>query len=229
MNRYLEGHRSFTQRVVGRSPQLFRKLAQEGQEPEALVVCCSDSRVIPELIVGAVPGNLFVVRNVANLIPLEGDHNASVSAALHYGIEVLKVKHLVVMGHEGCGGMSALAEWCRHGRSPGPGIEPWLKTAKTSWDELVQTGDQNAPFWHHRLVEENVLQQLANALTYPVVREAAEAGRLTLHAWVYDLDTGKILFWDNVQDKFVEDGAGALTGGELSIAEVEAQDHVKEG
>jgi carbonic anhydrase len=230
IDKFLVGHEKFKQRVSVSSGDLLKKLVVEGQRPEALVICCSDSRVIPELIMGAEPGNLFVVRNVANLIPTHASGDPSVGAAIAYAIEYLHVSHLIVLGHYGCGGMAALrglygGEPATH--APAGPLTDWLAHGRASWDELLASGHAEDADWHERLVEENVLQQLAHAIAYPVVREAAEAGELVLHAWCYDMKGGQLRFWDIQTDAFVSHGMAAVTGGTVTIGEIERQDQVK--
>lgn len=229
VGRLLDGHRHFTREFVAIPPNVIRSLAA-GQSPEALVVCCSDSRVVPELITRAGPGSLFVVRNVGNLIPPHASGNQSVGAGIAYAIGHLRVKHLIVLGHYGCGGMGALRRVFGEksaDHSQDDTLPAWLAYAKASWDELVASGHADAPDWNDRLVEENVLQQLAHAIGYPMVRRAAEEGQLQLHAWCYHLTDGTLRFWDGVRDQFVNEGDAAAQGGAVSIAEVEQQDHVK--
>lgn len=110
MRGLLEGHTRFKSVYFGNEGSLLKRLAEEGQRPEALVICCSDSRVAPELILGASPGQLFVLRNVGNIVPSRGTGNESTAAALEYALEHLGVRHIVVLGHYGCGAIRAIAE-----------------------------------------------------------------------------------------------------------------------
>jgi carbonic anhydrase len=230
VRKLLDGHRqSSTDRATR---DLLRQLAHEGQRPDALVVCCSDSRVIPEAITGVGPGNLFVVRNVANLIPPFDSDNQSVAAAFSYAVSHLHVHHLIVLGHYGCGGMAAVRDVFHPDRAGAhfqddDVIPRWLEYAESSWHELVASGEAEMPDWHDRLVEQNVLQQLAHTITYPVVRRAVDAGALMLHAWTYDLATGLLRFWDMDADRFVDHGDAAERGGQVTIREIEEQDRVK--
>jgi carbonic anhydrase len=225
MDRFVGGHREFTASLGDHERELLRELAS-GQTPDAVVVSCSDSRVIPELITQAGPGSLFVVRNVANLIPPVESGNTSVAAALDYAIDHLRVHHLIVLGHYGCGGMAAVRAAFADGAPSHTGADAlpgWLAFGRDSWDELVASGHQHAPDWHDRLVEENVLQQLANAMQVPSVARALGEGRLTLHAWVYDLEHGHLRFWDSSLRGFVV-GTGT---GSISPADVQAEDHAR--
>lgn len=223
IDRFLQGHQAFTASLGAHERELLRALAS-GQTPDAVVVSCSDSRVIPELITSAGPGALFVVRNVANLVPPHRAGDPSVAAALDYAIDHLRVRHLVVLGHYGCGGMKAVRDFFvdgTHDHEPREALPAWLAFGRDSWDELVASGDHASDAWHDRLVEENVLQQLANAIEHPCVARALAEGRLELHAWVYDLAHGAIRFWDATTRAF---GEGGGTGA-ISAADVAAEDH----
>lgn len=220
VHRLVGGHDQYS--LWARSDAETLQELAKGQEPDALVVSCSDSRVIPELITAAGPGALFVVRNIGNLVPPYASGNQSVGAALAYGIDHLRVEHLIVLGHYGCGAMAAVKELCGHdAHFDDPVLPMWLMYGKDSWEELVASGDAASADWHERLVEENVLQQLANALEYPVVRRALAEGRLQLHAWVYDLATASLRFWDPAQERFSTHGAGAISPEQV-VAEDEA-------
>jgi carbonic anhydrase len=223
LDRFIAGHREAASALGAHERELLRQLAS-GQSPDAIVISCSDSRVIPELITASGPGALFVVRNIANLVPPVASGNTSVAAALDYAIDHLGVHHVIVLGHYGCGGMAAVrAAFCGdHGHAPAAGALPgWLAYGRDSWDELVASGQQDAPDWHDRLVEENVLQQLANAVEVPSVAAALARGQLSLHAWVYDLTAGALRCWDARSRRF-EAGHGA---GDISPDQVAAEDH----
>lgn len=223
IDRFLQGHREYTDSLGSHELQLLRELAS-GQTPDAVVISCSDSRVIPELITSAGPGSLFVVRNVANLVPPHTTGNTSVAAAVDYAIDHLRVHHLIVLGHYGCGGVKAVRDFFAdgaHAHEPKEALPTWLAYGRDSWDELVASGDHLSVDWHDRLVEENVLQQLANIVEYPSVVRALAEGRLVLHAWVYDLHRGHIRFWDSRTRSFAEgEGTGAITPDEVT-----AEDH----
>ncbi len=223
MDRFLAGHARYSRRWDGAQGDALQALAQ-GQNPEALIISCSDSRVIPELILSADPGALFVVRNIANLIPPFETHDESVGAAISYAIQNLGVRHVIVLGHYCCGGMAATRDLYAghdHDHDLAAPLPVWLRFAKDSWDELVAAGHEHSPDWHDRLVEENVLQQLANLIEYPIVHDTVEAGKLELHAWVYDLGTGDVRFWDPETQSF---HAGVGTGA-MTIDQIKAQDN----
>ena len=207
MRRYLQGHATFRREYAAGASQFLRKLASEHQSPGALYIGCSDSRVVPELLTTSAPGELFVVRNIANAVPPLRDADASVGAALDYAVEVLKVEHVVVCGHYGCGGVKAVLDG--HDRlSKLPSLHEWLDHLSpailAAKNPLLDLTEQ----WR-TAVEANVVQQLANLTTFDAVRAHLDAGTLELHGWVYDLETGGVSVYDALGERFL-DAAHAL-------------------
>lgn len=183
----LDGHDAFrrTQQIDNRA--FLQRLASEGQSPDALYIGCSDSRVVPELLTASSPGRLFVVRNIANLVPPLDHADASVGAALDYAVGVLRVPHIVICGHYGCGGVHAALDGS-HAVAEHTSLAEWLAGIAPAIERAGPASLDPEVRWR-RAVEENVLQQVANLFTYPQVARAIAAGELTLHAWVYDLFT----------------------------------------
>ena len=189
----LAGYRRFRRGSYTRHAALLRELGQ-GQDPDIMVVACADSRADPAQIFDAAPGQLFVVRNVANLVPPyetdEGLHG--VSAALEFAVTALKVSHIVVMGHGGCGGVAASLKGVT--TDPvGQFIAPWVRLLNDARDDvLAEGGDDPQTRLEHRAVG----LSLANLMTFPFVREAVEAGRLKLHGAWFAIGLGE-LHWRN--------------------------------
>jgi carbonic anhydrase len=168
---------------------LYEALATQGQSPKVMFVGCSDSRVVPELITGTEPGDLFVVRNVANIVPPFGVGEAGPGAAVEYAVLHLGVEHLVVCGHTDCGGIKALdhpADWSRE-----PHIARWIENARPAQTQ-VQAGGLPPEERHLATVRENVLLQLEHLRSYDAVRDAERSGKLALHGWVYTLESGAL-------------------------------------
>ncbi|OXS32386.1 carbonic anhydrase [Streptomyces sp. XY006] len=185
MKALLDRARTFRTRVDFDSGT-FRKLA-EGQYPEVLFITCSDSRVIPALITGARPGEIFELRNAGNIVPPCGRPAASGEAAtLEYALEVLGVQDIVVCGHSHCGAMGALKSG--DDLSALPGVDAWLRIARPELASVLESApdDPSLP----EVSQGNVVNQLAALRTYPVVRQRLDAGRLRLHGWYYEVDTG---------------------------------------
>jgi carbonic anhydrase len=188
MDPLLEGYRRFRAEVWPAERARYEALARWGQSPETMVVACSDSRVDPQTIFGAVPGEMFVLRNVAGLVPPYrpdgGYHGAS--AAIEFGVRVLRVSRLVVLGHAQCGGVRAMAL----------GAPPEARDFVASWVEIARPalsaegGDAAARL---ETAEAAVVRlSLANLMTFPWVAEAVRSGRLSLHGFRFDIHTGAL-------------------------------------
>ena len=208
VERLVRSHANFHANHFLPERTFFEELAR-GQSPEALVLCCADSRVIPELIFQARPGTLFVARTVANLLPPAGDPLApAVGSAVEYAVDHLRVHHLVVLGHHGCGGLKAAMT-----RAVDPAADPnlaaWLRfTDNAVADVAAQApADLDDRARLAAIVEDNVLEQLEHALTYPSVQRALDERRLTLHAWIYDIESGELTCYHQDEDRFLHSSA----------------------
>ncbi|MEV0633820.1 carbonic anhydrase [Streptomyces sp. NPDC050619] len=192
MKALLDCARSFRRRADFESGE-YRKLA-EGQYPEALFITCSDSRVIPALITGARPGDIFELRNAGNIVPPYGQHGASGEAAtIEYALEVLGVQDIVVCGHSHCGAMGALQSG--DDLTALPGVDAWLGLARPELAPVLAavSDDPSMP----EVAQRNVVNQLAAVRSYPSVRQRLEGGRLRLHGWYYEVDTGCVYEMDD--------------------------------
>lgn len=189
METLIEGYRRFRQNAWSARATQFRSLADEGQKPQALIIACSDSRADPAMIFDVAPGQLFVVRNVANLVPPynpDGDYHGT-SAALEFGIRVLEIPNLIVMGHQKCGGVHSLV----HGfpERAQDFVEPWMKMAQPALDAARAAG---TPFdlLDDVCEHETVKLSLTNLRTFPWIAEAEAQGRLTLHGLRFGIADG---------------------------------------
>ncbi|HHS98117.1 MAG TPA: carbonic anhydrase [Chloroflexi bacterium] len=179
---------------------LMERLAREGQSPSVLFIGCSDSRVMPSRVLGARPGDVFVMRNVANVVPPADAGESAVGAVIEYAVVHLKVPHIVVCGHLDCGGVHALDASLDPHREPH--ITRWLAYIRPALQEIPP--DLTGEARHRAVVEANVRLQLRHLRTYPCVAQALREGRLTLHGWVYDLGTGSLWRCDEETGHFVE-------------------------
>jgi carbonic anhydrase len=188
MDRLLEGYRRFRAEVWPADRVRYEALSRHGQRPETLVVGCSDSRVDPQTVFGAAPGELFEVRNVAGLVPPyhpDADYHGT-SAALEYGVRVLGVARIVVLGHSQCGGVRAMVEG-----SPEQArdfVEPWMRIAEPARRALAGHGVAGDRL--ERGEAEVVRLSLANLRTFPWIEAAVAAGRLQLAGFRFDIATG---------------------------------------
>ncbi|MFF8729423.1 carbonic anhydrase [Streptomyces sp. NPDC015171] len=177
-----KGVARFQRDVFPAKAELFAHLATH-HTPRTLFIGCSDARVVPELITGTEPGDLFVIRTAGNLVPAYGPEADGVAASIEYAVAALGVKDIVVCGHSACGAMTALAEG--HDLSDAPAVAAWLRHADAS-KARTAAGDVPA------LVRQNVLAQLANLATHPSIARALAHREVTLHGWVFDIATGRI-------------------------------------
>jgi len=178
----------------------YRKLAARGQSPETLVIGCCDSRVSPEVIFDAAPGELFVMRNVANLVPPHTPDPSyhGVSSAVEYAVEVLQVQNIVVLGHGRCGGIRAFA----HHEPGGIYIGKWLSLLRPVAD-TIPAHERALGSYLTRLEQASMLASLENLKTFPFVRTRLEWGKLKLHGAYFDIATGDLLALDAETGCFV--------------------------
>jgi carbonic anhydrase len=201
--RLLLGHERFRTDFFENERELFEGLVGQGQHPQTMYIGCSDSRVVPNLIFNARPGELFVLRNIANIVPSFADgkvENRSVGAAIEYAVHVLRVEHLIVCGHTECGGLRALLDG-EDKLSATPTLAAWLHGAAGVLRRLQAVAGSPEEI-AKMIVYEHVVLQLENLLTYDVVKTALEEGRLEIHGWVYDLATGTIRGYDPENHQF---------------------------
>jgi len=199
MQRLIEGVHKFRHDEFGNYRKLFRKLSQEGQNPHTLFITCSDSRVLAELITQSKPGDLFVVKNVGNIVPpgsVAGDTN-STAAAIEFAVENLRVSDIVICGHSQCGAITALLA-----KKPvsdlTPHLRDWLKVAapvqetmKKDYAHLREINERETA-----AAEENVLFGLDNLHSYPCVQERLGDGSLQLHGWFFKIATAELFAYD---------------------------------
>lgn len=195
MKKFIAGYHAFREKYYAENRELLEDLMENGQTPTAMMIACSDSRIDPSLKFGAEPGDLFMVRNVANLVPPyapDGDYHGT-SAALEFAVLVLNVEHIIVMGHARCGGIGALI---RHeGAAATDFVQSWMKIASPAYERAVKIAT-NAVEMQQICERESVSVSLGNLLTFPWIRSRVEAGTLELHGWYFDLATGTLYVLD---------------------------------
>ncbi|HET7167388.1 MAG TPA: carbonic anhydrase [Pseudolabrys sp.] len=183
----------------------YRDLAKSGQSPQVMVIGCCDSRVSPEVIFDARPGELFVVRNVANIVPpYAPDQQAhGVSAALEFGIGVLKIRHIVVLGHAQCGGVKAYAEDAEP-LSPGDFIGNWMKLMAPAADKVGPRDALSPADYLTRLEQANVVNSLENLMTFPRLRKLIERSEVAVHGAYFGVSNGRLSVRDLTTGKFIQ-------------------------
>jgi carbonic anhydrase len=205
MQRLMEGVHKFRTEEFGRYKALFKRLSRHGQNPHTLFITCSDSRVLAELITQSKPGDLFVVKNIGNIVPpasVVGATN-STAAAIEFAVDVLKVSDIVVCGHSQCGAMTALMGEMPQGEQVAH-LRQWLEVAAPVRVVIEQqyTHLQDPLLRATAAGEENVLFAVENLRTYPAVQTRLAEGSLRLHAWFFKIDTADLFAYDPEMKQF---------------------------
>jgi len=193
---------SFATQVFPGQSALYGKLANEGQSPKALIISCSDSRVVPEQIMQAQPGDLFVCRNAGNIVPPHATQNGGVTSTVEYAVMALGVRDIIVCGHSDCGAMKAVAD--PTGLDAMPNVAAWLRHSQVA-AKVVNDG-YPAMDKHERVRAislENVVAQLANLRTHASVAAGIVRGDISLHGWFFDIGAGQMLALDGSTNRFV--------------------------
>jgi carbonic anhydrase len=199
----LDGYRTFRTQRLPTEQTRYRELSVRGQSPEVMVIGCCDSRVSPEVIFDAGPGELFVVRNVANLVPVyQPDSGAhGVSAALEFAVNALHVKHVVVLGHAQCGGIRAFINKSEP-LSPGDFIGRWMAMFIKPGEVVEQRSHESMQDFTVRIEKAAVFRSLENLMTFPFVRSKVEGGELQLHGAYFGVAEGSLFVLDKVAKEF---------------------------
>jgi carbonic anhydrase len=199
----IEGYRTFSSQRLPTEQTRYKELSERGQSPAVMLIGCSDSRVSPEVIFDAGPGELFIVRNVANLVPVyEPDGGAhGVSAALEYAVTVLRIKHIVVMGHAQCGGIRAFIDKIEP-LSPGDFIGKWMQMFIKPGEVVEQRNHESMQDFVTRIEKAAVFRSLENLMTFPFVRNAVERGEMNLHGAYFGVAEGSLFVLDRETKEF---------------------------
>lgn len=219
MQKLVQGFNYFKDNLFGTRKELFERLAN-GQNPDALFITCSDSRINPNLLTQTEPGELFILRNAGNIVPPHGAANGGEGATIEYAVAALGVKDIIVCGHSHCGAMNALLH--PEQLADLPTVAAWLKHAETT-RRVVH--DHYRHFeGNGRLlnvaIQVNVLVQLDHLRTHPAVYSALAQGKLKLHGWVYKIETGEVFDFDPAVGQFTPLGTSQAVQHHLSPAQV---------
>ncbi len=201
----VSGFRSFRRENFIENRSRFQDLVRRGQSPQIMIIACSDSRVDPAIVTGAEPGDLFVVRNVANLVPpCQGDgHYHGTSAALEYAVRQLGVAHVIVFGHARCGGIHALMESANGEDDSSDFVGSWMEIARPARDEVLRVMPDAGLEEQAAACEKlGVRASLENLMTFPWIAEAVAAGDLHLHGWYFDIVEGALCALDPENGEF---------------------------
>ena len=199
----LDGYRTFTSQRLPTEQSRYRELAERGQSPEVMVIGCCDSRVSPEVIFDAGPGELFVVRNVANLVPVYAPDGGAhgVSAALEYAVRALRIKHVVVLGHAQCGGIRAFVDKMAP-LSSSDFIGKWMSMFVKPGEKVGQRDHETMADFTVRIEKAAVFRSLENLMTFPFVQDTVARGELHLHGAYFGVAEGSLFVLDPAAKEF---------------------------
>ncbi|HEY8998450.1 MAG TPA: carbonic anhydrase [Edaphobacter sp.] len=222
MQQLIDGYTRFRSQVYPKHSQLFQQLAK-GQQPQALFICCSDSRVMPEMMTQSQPGVLFPIRNAGNMVPPPSETGGGVAATVEYAVRVLKVADVIVCGHSNCGAMQGLLQMDTLDALPT--VKAWLENTGALSQGLMTSiaGAAELPFEQRLqlLADLNVMAQVQNLKAHPAVYEAMRQGTLKVHGWMFDIASGRISRLDEEKGTFVPlvaEGLHAVQIDERKIA-----------
>jgi carbonic anhydrase len=202
----LEGLTLFQQLAYPQHKDLFERLAKN-QTPQAVFIACSDSRVVPNLMVQADPGDLFIIRNAGNIVPPAGSAYGGTTASLEYAIVALGIRDVILCGHSNCGAMKGVLNPEKLGDMPA--VRQWVTYADLARRAAVEAHpDATDDEMLDHVVDYNVIAQIRNILTFPFVRPLVEKGELELYGWVYDIASGHVKGLDESGRRFVPLGSG---------------------
>jgi len=202
---FLEGFERFQEKYFAGDDSIFARLRQ-GQNPRALVISCCDSRADPGMLMGAGPGDIFVVRNVANLVPpyRNGAEMPGIRADIEFAVKGLNVEQIIILGHSGCGGIRALMDGEGITENHYEFIGAWVSIARAARERVLRELAGQPDAVQARACERwAITLSLDNLLSFPWIRERVEAGTLALHGWYFDIDAGELLAYSRETSSFV--------------------------
>jgi carbonic anhydrase len=201
MEKLIAGHKKFLADVFPARKDQFKLLA-DSQAPEFLFITCSDSRIVPDLILGTGPGELFIARSIGNVVPVIAQDVDGCTATIEYAVEALRVKHVIVCGHSDCGAMKAALH--KKGLENLPKAKRWLDHVEAAFNHRQPLNPLDGSHVElASLIRGNVVAQLQNLHAQPCVRHAEAEGRLKVHGWYYDILSGRIERYEEKEKKFV--------------------------
>ena len=218
LERLKAGVRQFQAEVHADKAEEYQKAATTPQQPHTLVIACADSRVDVETITSSGPGDVFITRNIGNMVPAYGQMLGGVSAVIEYAVSALKVRHIVVCGHSDCGAMKALL-------NPGstekmPTVRSWLTNGHAALSVATSKVSEDDRQRLHTLTEENVLLQMVHLQTHPSVAGALAREELTISGWLYDIGSGEVYIAESGSREFMP--VGKQSAPETTLAETRA-------
>lgn len=202
ITKIVEGYLRFSEEIYPEHKELFTRL-RDNQSPQVLFITCADSRIDPSLITHSDPGDLFICRNIGNIVPAYGEMLGGVSAVVEYAVVALKVTDIIVCGHTDCGAMKALRDPEAPALNAMPTVKSWMRNAHAALSVVrAKYPDAAEEQLVHLLSEENVLLQLQHLRTHPAVAAGLASGTLRLHGCVYNIGTGRMNVYDETNQQF---------------------------
>jgi carbonic anhydrase len=201
-----DGIRKFRREIYPAQAERFKRVMSEPQNPHALIITCADSRIHPDMLTQAHPGDIFVTRNIGNMVPQYGEMLGGVSAVLEFAVCAMRVEHIAVCGHSECGAMKALLE--PESAEGMPTVKAWITNAQAALVEAqaIQKARREAGQDEGDLLqlvtEQNVLLQMRHVRTHPSVAKALDSGALTISGWIYDIAAGTVLICEDGEGNF---------------------------
>lgn len=202
---FAKGHQKFKDIYFKQHEKEFVRLVEEGQNPQTLFIGCSDSRIVPDLILNTKPGDLFVIRTAGNFVPrYQADAADGISASIQFAVEILNVRHIIICGHSHCGAIEALFKNTNETGSNSI-LERWLKLGQEARDMTLKTtksdtSQQDLCFITGQI---SIIYQLENLLTFPVIKKKVDDGALDLHGWYYHIETGDVTYYNSELYQFI--------------------------
>lgn len=206
IKKLIHGYQQFQKQHFSSRKGPYQHFAEHGQSPNILVISCCDSRVDPQTLTQSEPGELFIIRNVANLVPHyeDSDHCYSVSAGLEFAVLGLEVKHVLLLGHFDCGGIRALLQYSPD-HAPQNFVEHWMKPALQARAEtLAHCGDRPLKEQSDECERRTLLLSYRNLLSFPWIKDRVDQGLLNLHAWYFDLAEGSLYGYTKRRHRFIK-------------------------
>lgn len=206
VTKFIDGIVNFQQQHFGKNPERANTL-MSGQKPQALLIGCCDSRVDPALLTDSAPGDLFILRNIANLVPpyIKSDRNDDyhgVSSSIEYAVCFLGVSDIIILGHSNCGGIAALMD-SAEGEEAGEFIGKWVSIAAPARDKVLTEMKTDTEEKKARACEkEAILVSMKNLMTFPWVKERVANGQLSLHGWYYNMGTGQLRYYNQLTGEY---------------------------
>ena len=200
LDKLKEGILQFQREVYAARQQEYETAASYPQKPHTLLITCADSRIDPEALTQSVPGEIFVTRNIGNMVPAYGEMLGGVSAVIEYAVDALHVQHAVICGHTDCGAMKGILAG-PNALDEMPTVKSWLRNADAA-KRVASTLDAGPPSLH-TMTEQNVLLQMQHLRTHPSVAGAMARGALTVSGWVYDIARGDVRIFNEDEQRFI--------------------------